>query len=93
MNEVEWRALPGAGLQHGEDRQSSGESPGGMATTIFLEDRTKMAENPAQDECFKCQFAKKKKKKKNGGFAVFLPAKPSVPLWNSNGNWGELGPF
>ena len=35
------------------------ESHSGMATTVSLEVRIKMAENHSQDDCFKCQLKKK----------------------------------
>ena len=53
------------------------EGRGGMATTFSLKVCTKILENPAQNECFQCQF------EKNGGFAVVLLAKPSVLLRNN----------
>ena len=65
-----------------------------MVATVSLEVRTEMVENRTQDGRFKCQF------EKNGGFAVFLTAKPSVLLQNSvlrlklnHGNWSKLDPF
>ena len=66
-----------------------------MATIVSLEVCTKMAENPAQDECFKCQFEKMEVlqffSQLNQMFSF------GIGDWDSkllkHGNWGKLGPF
>ena len=69
--------------------------PSGMAATIFLEVRTKMAENCTQDGRFKCQFEKMEVlqffSQLNQAFSF------GRVFWDSklirHGNWGKLGPF